>query len=212
MPLIKQTIKLDLAHRTDPALDNYATDVHDGLDFNVLFQNPVIPLNFFKGYINAFHNSIVACGTVHNRGPHSAFVAKDAARGVLSTAMTQQANWCMSVRPYHGPAFETGGWELKDEGTPQDVLTPPQNARQVHADNLLPGQAKVDCTPLPGASSYIAVGFAPASTVAIEVESQSTNMIIPGLTYGVVYTFRIYGFNTKGRGAPSDIFEVRCAM
>lgn len=129
---------------------------------------------------------------------------RDAKELTWDTVITARANNCEAVTPNDLVALQSTGFPLRSAGAPLGQLPAPADLRATATDNE--GEIELRCKTVAGASSYEwqqrlhgdGVAWQPLKTVT------TAKILVPGLTPGVVYAFRVRAIGAAGPGTWAD--------
>jgi hypothetical protein len=134
---------------------------------------------------------------------------RDQKEAIWDTVITARANNCEAVTPTDPAALASTGFPLRTGGGPIGALPAPGNLRATPTENS--GVIELRCNTVKGASSYewecklhdnVAAPWEAIKT------STSIKTLVPALTPGVLYAFRVRAIGSAGPGTWSD--EATC--
>lgn len=129
---------------------------------------------------------------------------RDAKEAVWDTVMTARANNCEAVTPTDLVALQSTGFPLRSAGAPMGQLPAPGDLKAVASDNE--GQIDLRCKTVAGASTYewqMRLHDNAAAWQALKT-STTAKILVPSLTPGTVYAFRVRAIGSAGPGTWSD--------
>lgn len=129
---------------------------------------------------------------------------RDAKEAVWDTVITARANNCEAVTPTDLVALASTGFPLRSAGAPVGQLPAPGNLTASATDNE--GEIELRCKTVSGASTYewqFRLHDNAATWQALKTGT-TTKILVPGLTPGVVYAFRVRAIGSAGPGTWSD--------
>lgn len=129
---------------------------------------------------------------------------REAKEEAWDTVITARANNCEAVTPTDLAALASTGFPLRSAGAPVGQLPAPGNLTAGATDNE--GEIELRCNAVKGASSYEwqqRLHDNAASWQALKTGT-TTRILVPGLTPGVVYAFRVRAIGSAGPGTWSD--------
>lgn len=130
---------------------------------------------------------------------------RDVKEAVWDAAITARANNCEAVTPNDPVALASTGLPLRNTPAPVGQLPAPANLRAVPTDNE--GEIELRCQAVKGGKSFewecrtYSDPNAPWTTVK---PSTTARILVPGLTPGVMYAFRVRAIGAAGPGTWSD--------
>ena len=124
---------------------------------------------------------------------------------VWDTVITARANNCEAVTPNDAAALASTGFPLRSSGSPIGALPAPGDLRAVPTKNA--GEMDLRCDSVKGASSYEweckLHDSLNAPWTAIK-SSTASKILVPDLTPGSLYAFRVRAIGSAGPGTWSD--------
>ena len=129
---------------------------------------------------------------------------RDAKELTWDTVITARANNCEAVTPTDLVALQSTGFPLRSTGAPLGQLPAPADLRATATDNE--GEIELRCKTVNGASSYewhcrLHDGNPPWEAVKTVTTAK---ILVPTLTPGVVYAFRVRAIGSAGPGTWAD--------
>lgn len=129
---------------------------------------------------------------------------RDQKEAEWDTVITARANNCEAVTPNDTAALQSTGFPLRSASTPMGPLPAPADLRARATDNE--GEIELRCKTVAGASTYewqmrLHDGNAPWETFKT---GTTTKLLVPSLTPGMVYAFRVRAIGSAGPGTWSD--------
>ena len=131
--------------------------------------------------------------------------ARDQKEGVWDTVFTARANNCEAVTPSDLAALASTGFPLRTGGGPIGSLPAPGDLRAKPTDNA--GEIELRCNAVKGAGSYewqcklhdsVTTPWSDIKTVT------TSRILVPALTPGALYAFRVRAIGSAGPGTWSD--------
>jgi hypothetical protein len=129
---------------------------------------------------------------------------RDAKEAAWDTVITARANHCEAVTPTDLVALQSTGFPLRSAGAPVGQLPAPGDLKATATDNE--GEIELRCKTVTGASTYewqqrLHDGNPPWQPLKT---GTTTKILVPSLTPGVVYAFRVRAIGSAGPGTWSD--------
>lgn len=129
---------------------------------------------------------------------------RDAKEEAWDTVITARANNCEAVTPNDLVALSSTGFPLRNAGAPVGQLPAPGDLKATATDNE--GEIELRCKAVAGASTYEwqqRLHDNAATWQALKTGT-TVKILVPGLTPGVVYAFRVRAIGSAGPGTWSD--------
>lgn len=129
---------------------------------------------------------------------------RDAAEEAWDIKFTSRAAYCEALTPSDAVALASTGFPLRSAGTPVGQLPAPVTLTAKATDN--DGEIEVRCNAVKGASTYEWQQRLHDNAAAWQAlkTGTTTKILVPGLTPGVVYAFRVRAIGSAGPGTWSD--------
>lgn len=130
---------------------------------------------------------------------------RDQKEGVWDTVITARANNCEAVTPTDLAALQSTGFPLRSDNAPIGALPAPGDLRAVATGNA--GEIELRCNTVKGASSYeweCKVHDNVSAPWSAIKSSTTTKILVPALTPGTLYGFRVRAIGSAGAGTWSD--------
>jgi hypothetical protein len=129
---------------------------------------------------------------------------RDAKELTWDTVITARANNCEAVTPTDLVALQSTGFPLRSTGAPLGQLPAPADLRATATDNE--GEIELRCKTVTGAGSYewqcrLHDGNPPWQALKT---GTTAKILVPNLTPGVVYAFRVRAIGAAGPGTWAD--------
>ncbi len=129
---------------------------------------------------------------------------REAKMEIWDTVITARANNCEAVTPNDLVALQSTGFPLRSTGAPVGQLPAPADLTAKATDNE--GEIELRCKTVAGASTYewqFRLHDNAATWQALKTVT-TAKILVPGLTPGVVYAFRVRAIGSAGPGTWSD--------
>lgn len=216
------SIKIPVASNDYAGIDTLAGAVIVRMTGNVNFPAPSPSLATLQTAQAALSHAITACGTAGHRGSKSDFAELGVASWRMLELLKREASYVMGLVDRNAPVLEqeafiaSSGFEMKSAGSPQGVLQPPQNVRQLINQHYSPYTPKIKWTKPQGLLSRKNVklyhvfrsstwNFSDAVKIGVTTRTSFIDMTAPK---GAMQYYFVAGMNTAGLGVVSDGIEV----
>ncbi len=169
----------------DTDLDEFTTQVIDGLTGNAAFPTPPVTMaNLATGRTN-FVNAMAATA----QGGTQATAAKNAARDTLVGLLRQEANYVQGAANNDLTVLLTSGFDANSTNRAQTPLDKPDIVKILNEAST---QLVVRVTPITNAKSYEArISTVPNVWQAAGTHTQARRIVLMNLTPGTVYTISV---------------------
>jgi hypothetical protein len=174
-------VSLAFAGDPDPEFDNFAAQHVTCMDGNLAFPEPTVKPADVDALQKTFHTALLAAG----RGGTDLTAAKNEAREPLETALRLNAAYVQGRPGLTLSMLLSSGYVQVIYSHAQSQLDTPT----LTIDNGISGQLIAHTPAVTNARSYQVQVSTPDGKVLKTVDStQGRNIVIPGLTPGIVYT------------------------
>lgn len=178
-------VSLAFAQYPDPQLDEFASNVVIKMAGNVLFTTPIVSMGNLGTAQVMFHNSLAAI----TQGGSLAMANKLTARNTLIALLRQEANYVQGIANNNEATILASGFLSTTVSHTQSPLDTPVISNLTNGAST---QLVATVNPVKNAGSYeVEVSSAPGVWVHAATSQSSRNIVIPGLTPGVMYAVRV---------------------
>ncbi|MBI2924342.1 MAG: fibronectin type III domain-containing protein [Verrucomicrobia bacterium] len=200
-------VKLNLQDKSDPELDQFATDHIAAMTGNANFATPNPAAPAFLTLSNNFHAALTNSNTA-NQTAKEMTVLKETARTALEAGLTQRGTYVEETSSGDEAKILSAGLAVRAPSAPIGPLPAPQNVTATGGD--LEGTADCQCDPVKGRDTYIGECASSATGPWTQVYvGKKSSFTATGLVSGQMYYFRMRAVGAAGPGPWSDLAQKR---